>query len=115
MLFETDVVLLLGAGEVLADDPEKLGLEVLHLAGREFRPVIGEHELEAFLDVILAAAPTEETEHQRPPNRRVMPAMKPPCGSVGRKATASPRTRRAMLREAGPACERLPAARWSSH
>src|SRR5690625_7869397 len=67
MLFETDVVLLLGAGEVLADDPKKLGLEVLHLAGREFRPVIGEHELEAFLDVILAAAPTEETEHQRPP------------------------------------------------
>src|SRR5690625_4758596 len=111
MLFEAHVVLLLGTREVLADHSEQLGLQVFHLAGSQLRPVIGKDQFQTFLDVVLAAPAAEETEHHLPPNRRRMPAMKPPCGSLGRKATSSPRMRRAMLRNAVPALLRLPVSR----
>jgi len=56
-------------------------LQVIHLAGAEPCSIVGEHQFEAFLEVISALLAPKETEHHPTPKKRRIPAKMPPLGS----------------------------------
>src|SRR5690606_32432474 len=103
LLLDLHVVVVLFCREVLLDDGEQLALEFFHAARRQLGAIVGEHQLEALLEVVLALATAEQSEHQAPPNRRRRPVKNPPFWSKEGYGTSSPLRRLAMSRKAAPA------------